>query len=398
MISWRFNVFGLRHYLPLYEVPLATANPPTIGPRVRPLASADPPRLYLTAIGLAHAIVKSDCYRRRRFDSIRALAFLFEHHQVFDWTREELRLKDDGRDQYFDFVNNTLIGRIGNGLSLLTAHELGFPFYCHVRTELKRNNIATTTQVPGKNGKMKTVPLPFPDFLCVNASQERAAIEAKGGFPQIGARTDVRADLCDGLSQLSNLPPVLGVTKTYCIASYLRERADTHAEGSMIAFVDPEEGPGDLVDGQISREEVIKQNYASWFVAMGMADLAARLRGEAVDQQTFLFEAYRIETGANGRRWIAFPRMRSRDNEIRRFLAANLFMPWFGIDDQYLVALSRLFRGSPDEFRDVHTFRTDTFQVSDDNGGSFSIFPDGTFFGGIPREALREPRYIEVEF
>ncbi len=386
MLSILYNVVG-PHYVSLYDVPPAAfvVPPGKKNRQVRPLIAANPNRLSFKGIQLAHAIVKADCYHRDRFEWFMAWCFLIQHHQVFDWNSTELRLNPGARNLYFDFVQTTLTGRVGNGLTLLLANHLGFPFQAHFTTHLANNPPVGAPVLPTQ----------APDFICGTVANQ-AIFESKGSFPGAGSRGDVSGDLHQGRTQIGNWPTLLGIAKSYACASYVRESGDLDAEGSMVCFVDPE-GDNDRPLIEFPPVQMLRDNYAAWFVAMGLPDVAARLRsGDSGGRVSHRFVILRFDPNVGDRMSIAFPADQNVEHEIRKVLGQNFEMPRFGIEHEVLLGIADLERGRIYEVFGEQLLPESTSQ-SDTDGGSYSLFPDGTFLGAIPRYSLENAEYINLE-
>lgn len=388
MLSILFNQVG-PHHVSLYEVPKsAFVKKPGKKRRnykFRPLTAAQPNGLDFTAIQLAHAIVKADCYQRDRFEWFMAWCFMVQHHRVFDWNSTELRLNPGARNLYFDFVQTTLIGRVGNGLTLLLANELNYPFHAHFVTYLAKNPPTAGVVTPDQ----------APDFIC-GTTTARAIFESKGSFPGTGTEAKVSAALYDGLNQIGDWPTILGIAKSYACASYVRESGDADPEGSLTIFVDPE-SDNDRPTVEFPPVQLLRENYAAWFVAMGLPDVAARLRnGNPGGRVSHRFVIYRYDPNVGERRSIAFPSDPVADHEIREAMGQMFAMPRFGIELDVLLGMEDLAQGRMHEVFDEQLLPEIESQ-SDTEGGSYSLFPDGTFLGAIPRSSLANPEYIKLE-
>ncbi len=390
MLSALYNLVGLNHTLPCFEVPRTKCNPATRA-RVRPLRPARLATLNFTPIQLAHAIVKADCYTRDHFEWFMAFTFLIQHHRVFAWSSRELRLQNEARAMHFDFVNTTLIGRVGNGLSLLLAQQLGFDFEMHLAKYLSANGHATTRRTP-----TGMVALPIADFVC-KGNAGRAIVESKGGFPPAHRNADIRADLIDGLGQIGTWPATIGAAKSYAVGSYLREIGDPHPEGSLVAFVDPDDDPL-TTTLDITDQEIVKHNYAPWFVAMGLPAVAARLRGNRdIRARSHQFIVYEYDANPGERQRIAFPADSDDDDHQARLALGNAHtLHRFGIEEQCLRGVEQLMtdRLLPSIFS--QKLLPKSFSQSDTQGGSSSLFSDGSFLGVIAGSQLQKEELIEV--
>lgn len=369
--------------LPAYEVPLASVSPKKPIKQIRPFTEAKFKKLDVTAIGLGRAIVKTDCYARPRFEWFMAFIFLIQHREVFDWFKpSDVRLNPGARNLHFDFVNTTLIGRVGNGVTILLADKLGFPFHMHLMSHLRAKGIPTM----GLSKKGKPVQLPIPDFLCGNGTQT-AIFESKGSFPVHNTQTSVREFLYEGLEQLdgkgTNWVTKTGAKKGYAVCTSIRESSDPFKEGSFVAYVDPESddiGP----EAPITLREICDANYAAWFVAMGLPDVAARLRGHLAERRNYRFWVYGYEPLQ-----LAFPMDDNDEQRFRSRLADHGFIPRFGIR----LAILRALEKADPLGRILGILAHDgevPLQFSSLEGDSYSMGRDGTFLGYAERPTVPE--------
>jgi hypothetical protein len=213
--------------------------------------------LVLSAWRLAHAVRKADCLLPSlRSSPLAVLGFLLEHLATFDWRQPNLRLHRDVARGYSDSTGTSFAGRIGAGVALLSMESRGYAFAAHY--ERRRDETG-------------------PDFI-VQGAGGQALVEAKGSFVIPGAQPDIKALLREALEQLDAADPqrTRGATKSFAVGTLLREVDDEHPEPSLVAIVDPEvddsgfDGPPDWV---------VRENYAGWFRAMGLHDVASDLRG-----------------------------------------------------------------------------------------------------------------------
>jgi hypothetical protein len=374
MISALYNIFGLVHYIQRVEIDRSVFD--TSPHRVRPLEFDTSKRLNLTGIQLAHALVKADCYQRQTFEWWKARAFLVQHHDLFDWESRELRTVKDASSLYFDFVGTSLAGRVGNALTLLHANDMGLPFQCHFKTFLKQNPPSSSVTLPSRQ----------PDFVCGSTSS-LAIFEAKGSFPKEGRPTDVSGDLFEGLQQLGGWSNILAITKGFACASYIKETGDPNPEGSMLCFVDPDEG-NSLPRFDFGVLDLLRENYASWFVAMGLPDVAQRLRfpgSSAPIQHNFLVLAF--DVNPIDRRLIAFADDDFDDHKQRQILGDNFELPRIGIELKVLESIPWLIDGTIEDVLG-NVFASVSYSQSDANGNSVSLFPDGSYMGAIPRSSF----------
>ena len=182
-----------------------------------------------------------------------AASFVLGVASTLDWRQSELRLYSGASRSRADFAGTSLAGRIGQGVALLVMDLRGYGYHAHYQRD------------PGKRG---------PDFIAQNGAT-RAFVEAKGAFVAPRHRPDIKAILRDGLEQLkgSSAP---GVTKSFVVATFLREAGDRYPEPSLVALVDPDI---DDAESEDSPDWVIRENYAGWLRAMGLHGAASDLRG-----------------------------------------------------------------------------------------------------------------------
>lgn len=185
---------------------------------------------------------------------------LLQLRPLTDWRFGELRLRDGVATALADFSRTSLAGRIGQGVALLFAESKGYRFASHY------------SRAPGASG---------PDFVLeAGASTIRALMEAKGAFVRPGERSAIKSVLNNALQQLA-VASATGASKSFAVATLLRERGDRSVEPSMIAFVDPEdESP---VRSEEPPDSVRRNNYAAWLGAMGLHDASSDLRSRVTD-------------------------------------------------------------------------------------------------------------------
>ncbi len=211
-----------------------------------------PQSLRLTGWRLAHAVVKGDFLNPQPCPWIHAAGFVLGVATTLDWRQAELRLCAGASRSRADFAGTSLAGRIGQGVALLVMDLRGYAYDAHY------------PRAPGKQG---------PDFIVQNGATG-ALVEAKGRFVAPGQSPEIKKALNDGLKQLAacNAP---GVTKSFVVATFLREVGDGCPEPSLVALVDPDIGDAESDD---SPDRVIRENYAGWLRAMGLDSIASDLR------------------------------------------------------------------------------------------------------------------------
>ncbi|MCK6484526.1 MAG: hypothetical protein L6R00_10385 [Phycisphaerae bacterium] len=257
--------------------------------RIRPLPDARD-HLRITAWNLYHAAKKAELACSFTTDQIDHLARCFanEHHGLFRWNGEELRLTPGVTDMYESAAQASRARLIGEGILLLAMQHEGYAFWDRfdllVKRALRRQPLHHPESVrrarairkrldAGRDGKRS-------DFVVENAKRQSALAEAKGGFCSPFASGAIKSDLREALQQLAATKSLISPqpAKTYAVGTYLREAGDGHDEGSLIAFVDPEgEDDADLTV-EFPPDWVRRGNYAAWLLGMGLVEAADALR------------------------------------------------------------------------------------------------------------------------
>lgn len=249
--------------------------------RVRPL----PPSQTLTfnVWKLAHAVKKAECTipLLPGVANVSALGFVLEHAHLFHWPTsvENFRLEDAAIGVLDDFSQSGFAGRLGQGFCLLFMESQGYKFATRFQTCCAASvpKILTRHRVKKKNGKLVTVQLPTPDFVCEMQTGHRAIAESKGGFVSAAQTADIKGALREGLKQIGTWGTKFSpaITRNYAVSTFLRERSDPHAEPSLVAWADPEGREG---DHRLPEEFVWRANYAAWLRGMGYDQVASRVQ------------------------------------------------------------------------------------------------------------------------
>ncbi|WP_200551978.1 hypothetical protein [Kosakonia sp. LAM2021] len=123
------------------------------------------PQLEFTLWQLAHAVVKTDFLIQRNY-SFHSLGLILSAHQLIKLEKKHnLRLVDDIDTVVNDVTLTSLIGRLGQGLSLLLSNRLGYVFVGHLASDVKvRAHIAA---LPDSEKRVKIA-----DFLFENSKKE----------------------------------------------------------------------------------------------------------------------------------------------------------------------------------------------------------------------------------
>lgn len=373
--------------LPVVEFPLATVAGKPLPNGATWSGTASPrPDLRFTGTELAHAVIKAD-FLNRVNPLMPGLAFVLQSHLLVDWQSPILRLRNGATEVLSDFVEKSLAGRLGQGLSILHAHQEGFAFHGHL------SSVLVAQGLPIKNAKGQDIPIA--DFLIEGGSGVRGLLESKASFRQLtNCPKATKAVLRKALG--SQVSPWMGrlnppVTKAYVVASYVRDDSQAGTEPSVLAFVDPEDTP-DGGDIQVSSAELRRENYAAWLTAMGLTDTAVRLLKRTAEGSTqvpfIVFEIAGLEfafpwIGLD--MWDCIPHphsLRTRPGYMA-----------FGLEVRVLEAISASIRGDDAQLSEIEPLGES--RLSNSENYSYSIFPDKTFLGNFDRR--RTERIIEVE-
>jgi hypothetical protein len=274
------------------------------------------PDLALTPYRLFHAAAKADLMRVRSAEEVeeRQEEMAFLCRRLLDWSQQPLRLAPGRSTKYK--TRSGLAGMLGEGVALLFMDHLGFPFWDHAESVLRR---AKGEQVEDDHDDALPGQPPLdtnagtddtPDFICEDRQGHFVITEAKAGFvrPRPGTRPDIKGALARGLVQTDSMCAKFGVTphKSYVIGTYLREVGDTCSEIPLVAVVDPKFA--DVQNSGFPDDWVRRGNYAAWLLMMGFPRSA---------------EALRLRSGSEGQR-IALPviRLAGRDFALSVFPCA----------------------------------------------------------------------------
>lgn len=374
--------------IPVVEMSLNTVNRPRLPNN--PIWSnhvTTEPDLQFRGVELVHAVVKAD-FLNRVNPLMPGLGFILHSHHVINWQSSSIRLRQNATSTLSDFVQTGLAGRVGQGLAILLVHSEGYAFQVHLRSFL------TSKGIPVTNAQKQ--PLAIADFVFESGAGVRCLVEAKGSFRQLKNCPKVtKAEFKNALNKqvlpwMTQIQPP--ATKSYVVASYIREAGAANTDPSVVAFVDPEEsaGAGDVV---LTSEELRRENYAAWLSAMGLGASAQRLLRNSSDGPSshsfIVLELGGLEIAFHSpciESWCFWPHTRltsSRDSILS-----------FGIEVETLRAISEAIRGRGKDLAEIEPLPYDSvWRKSDDS--SYSIFPDKTFFGSL--EGCRVKTRIEVE-
>ena len=216
-------------------------------------------------VQLAHAVVKAD-YLDRRSLLRPGIAFLLQAQDILKVGSSTITLQDDLNDVFNDFSITGLIGRLGQGLTILYAQRrLGMQFVAHLQSYLA----ASTGR---KRGSEATA-----DFVFERGGQT-FLFESKASFTlQQNDPSRIRGRLKDALERqvdpwMKRLTPA--PSNGYVVYSCLRE--STWVPSAMFV-VDP---PGESNSGAefaLPPQQVWRENYGAWLRAMGLGESGQRL-------------------------------------------------------------------------------------------------------------------------
>jgi len=386
--------------------------------RIRPLPDART-QLRITAWSLYHAAKKAELACSFTTDQIDHLARCFanEHHGLFRWNGEELRLALGVTDMYESAAQASRARLIGEGMLLLAMQHEGYAFWDRfdllVKRALRRQLLDRPESVrrarairkrldAGRNGKRS-------DFVVENAKRESALAEAKGGFLSPFATGAIKSDLREALQQLAATKPLISPqpAKTYAVGTYLREAEDDHDEGSLIAFVDPEGRDDADLTVELPPDWVRRGNYAAWLLGMGFAEATNALRNGIAREGVGVSLPVKRVGGRDFAYVVTGAQL--RPDRARRFTRDMLhewwhwpefwFGPWrdfvqftvLGMRVDVLAAISRAIV-VPQE-QSLLTVEPATAVDTGAFGGS--VMPDGSMCGAITVESIREIEFRE---
>lgn len=346
-------------------------------------------QLQFTGWELAHAVVKADFVTSGNY-GLASLGFLFQMDRILDFTSSpNLRLAKGAARAMNDVTQTSVIGRVGQGLSMLFAQSLDYRFACHLAT---LPEVGTWLAANRSTKVEKKVA----DFLFENEAGQRMILESKATFTldtnnPIAVKGKLRPAL---MKQVEPWMPRINpaALKGFAVHSALRERG---AAPSAIAFVDPEgDGPAGEVSSFVRRE-----NYAAWLAVMGIRGGADRLRGT---QFTDEFDPTPVElllAEIGGRKYalviidelvfrpIAMKKRPPHQTPKISFGDSHLVPHLFaiGLEIEGARAVQKALQGNDEA---LLAYRPDTDgEVPTDV--LRSIFPDGTLFGLVRPDEIR---------
>ena len=348
--------------------------------------------LNFTILELVHAVVKTDVMKRINILTTlrRAIGFLCEWGGALTYRGDNLCLD---AAEYADFINTTLIGRVGQGLALLYCQRQGYQFFDHYPAS------------PGQQRRKR------PDFILQNRDGVKALIESKASASRA---PQIKRKLKSALSQLKAGFATLrldNIKEGYATVANLRsidDYKDSEAFVTRIANLAPPQTLSETND-----DVIIRNNYGTWIRLMGHSSLAAAL---LLPETAYEGPAMRFALLEIGGRKMAFtPLMPLWMPSVLsliplNFLARELWLKWVyvfrkefhdwpvlaaGVDLANLLYLLRQARRRERlEMRELYGKEAQTHEIGE---GAVSTFADTTAFGIIPLgNLLREKEEISV--
>ncbi len=332
--------------------------------------------LSFSGCQLAHAVVKAD-YLDTRNLTMPGIGFLFQASGIINFGSCPLELKRGAWQALNDFSLTGMTGRVGQGLAILYAHRMDLRFTAHLKSyvcSLPAGSVGAAHQNE-----------PMADFLFSN-DHETVLIEAKGSFTlRENDPSDIKKVLKKALEKqvdpwIRYLRPA--PSNGYVIYSCLR---DGMSEPSAMFVVDPEGENTELSDLPMGVEQVMRENYAAWLRAMGLAESAERLlrpTSHVSQPVEYSFLIARV-----GNRKFAF---------LDRYLSIANYQGWWiepclGLDVEVLLAISSVVRSSKESLQDLLANFPNPSEASQ---AYASVFPDGSIFGLVVCDDLHPVKIL----
>jgi len=251
--GWRI---WLEWYLWKLQIPWRSAScQEGCSPKSRPLE-----RLDFTILELAHAVVKTDAVRHIYPPSKiypRARGFLLEWGDTLMARGTNLRLDPF---EYVDFVKTGLIGRVGQGLSLLYFQRQGYWYHSHYSEFLRQQGLKSQRKAKG------------PDFVLERRGNTKAFLEVKASSAKISPKK-----INEGCKQIeAGFQTVNSVQEGYVTAVHLRHFDDSRESEASVTVVCPPV-PNYANQPPIGDDSVLRANFGTWLRAMGHLALARAL-------------------------------------------------------------------------------------------------------------------------
>lgn len=290
--------------LPIFEF---DPNPILARPgRIRPFPEHAGP-LKVTAWSFYHAVKKAELTCSFSSQDVDTLAncYAVEHHAMFQWNNNNLRLTAGTIDHYEIAARSSRSRLIGEGMLLLTMQWRRYAFWDRFDVLVKRALRKQLIQHPESVRRARAIKARLlnrkndqrSDFVLENRAKETAIAEAKGSLVSPGESSRIKSDLKYALLQLAATKPLIlpQPLKTYAVGTYLREADDPHSDGSLIALVDPEDREDAGFTVKFPPDWIRRGNYAAWLVGMGFSEAAAALRtGTARERLELLLPIKRV--------------------------------------------------------------------------------------------------------
>lgn len=330
--------------------------------------------MALTGIRLAHAVVKADYLIARNY-ALPSLGFLLQMDRIIDFSStSNLRLFPGASSILNDVTQSSVVGRVGQGLSLLFAESRGYNFVGHLASD---SSVVAHLSTAAARERVA-------DFLFEDSFNERMILESKATFSLLSNEcTPVKTVLKKALiEQVDEWMRIVTPSpkKGYALYSCLRETGNPTA--SAIVFVDPPERRGDF-NIELPADWVRRHNYAAWLRLMGLPDAADRLRAQPewhkVDHTPTTVRFSIVDIGG---REFAVRTARGRT----KHLPHSLFV--IGLEVNALRAISAAIGGSADELK-AHSGQPGP---QFDQASRLSIFRDGTVFGLVDLRSFKGNR------
>ncbi len=399
--------------LPVVEVDRADV----LAPRrriIKPHWPPDPAAIRTTALGhalselsirewdICHAVAKTALARggsTAEEHDYAAGTYLQNRHLVV-WNGENLRLRPGGILSRTDAARTALSGRIGEAVLYLFMKDRGYRYWDHIPGLVERafnknavphaekvrfTNIVKSSFPDGANAGKR------PDFAFEKRDGESALAEAKGGLISNGsAPSTVKGDLSQGLQQLEAWAKRLRPRpkKSFVVGTYLREVDDTHADPSLIAFVDPDStADSDDMTAEYPKDWIRRGNYGAWLIGMGFSVAGESLRnGEEVRTHPHTLPIVALA----GRRYaftsdsccMPWPWLIDGPFFHRHIFGPDeLHMPIFGIEVDALRAIEKSVNNSSQSLLFDVEEQVSASELPDWFSGS--VFPDGSMIGAL---------------
>ncbi|MDZ7320971.1 hypothetical protein N4G41_04910 [Kosakonia sacchari] len=322
------------------------------------------PPLEFTLWQLAHAVVKTDFLIQRNY-SFHSLGLILSAHELIKLAKNDnLRLVDDINTVVNDVTLTSLIGRLGQGISLLLSYKLGYIFVGHLASDVQVK--AHIAALPDSVKRVKIA-----DFLFENSNKQRVIFESKSSYAlQINDPSEIKSSLKRALDKQVDPwlnSPTTNINNGYAMHSALR--GEKQPVNSAIIYVDPP-GKNRGYKIELSDEWVKVRNYAAWFKFANLFTLADKLMngGESHLQQY----SFRVEQFWGGE----FVILNRHKNKYENAIIV-------GIDLQLMRAIEKYFADEKNDF--INYAGIDSYRMFVENiayqAFNYSVFPDGTLIG-----------------